>query len=471
MKKSGILCFIVALCLVVSVCFFPASAETADVDASAEYGCNTLDGKVPLLGDKEKMETAASAIMFDANSQTIMYAWNADTSLYPASLVKIMTAMIVLEEGTMTDVVTVTKEVLDTVPANALTVGLYTDEVITVQDLLYCMMVASANDAAAVLATHIAGDQAAFVTKMNQYAKDLGCAATEFTDVHGLDGKQRTTARDLARILSQALKNEEFQKIFGTVYYKTAATNKTSERSLASGNYLLNDDEVSIYYDERVTGSRTGVDANGDRCIASTASGNGMQMVCIVLGARDVYAENGYSIKIFGGYKETSHLLDMGFDGFQAVQLLYENQALLQSDVENGDAHLVLGPDSKAATVLPQAVTPDQLTYKYGNTDSVSLPVKQGDKITDVQIWYGNICVADADLLALNKVENRLNNTGNLNSGGHESGILLTIIRILCVVLLLVLVCLLALRAYHKLRYTAAKNRSRRHRRNRRRSR
>ncbi len=469
MKKVRILCFIIAICL--TVCsYIPASAEeTADV--SVEYGCNTFDAKVPLLGSTEKMDTAASAILFEANSETLMYAWNPDTPLYPASLVKIMTAMIAIQEGTMTDVVTVTKEVLDTVPSNAMTVKLYTDEVITVQDLLYCMMVASANDAAAVLADHIAGSQAAFVAKMNQYAKELGCTATEFTDVHGLDGKQRTTARDLARILSHALKNEEFRKVFGTVYYKTAVTNKTSERALASGNYLLNDDESTIYYDKRVTGSRTGIDANGDRCIASTAAANGMQMVSVVLGAKDVYSENGYSIKLIGGYKETSHLLDIGLEGFQAVQLLYQDQALQQTQVENGDCLLTLGPNINASSVLPQGVTPDQLTYKYGSGAEISLPVSKGDSVSDVQIWYGNVCLAQSGLYALNKVQNRLNDSGNLNSGKQDSTWFLTILKVLVIGALLVLVVIVGLRAYSRLRFTAARSRSRRHRRNRRRSR
>lgn len=469
MKKTAILSFILALCLAISACLIPAYAEPVASDTSVEYGCNTADAKVPFLGTTEKMETAASAILYEANSGTLMYAWNPDTPMYPASLVKIMTAMIVLKEGDPSDLATVTKEVLDTVPENAVSAKLYTDEVITVKDLLHCMMVASANDAAAVLADHVAGSQAAFVSKMNQYAKDIGCTATEFTDVHGLDGKQMTTARDMARILSEALKDPQFQELFGTVYYKTAPTNKAPERSLASGNYLLNDDEVQIYLDKRVTGSRTGVQNNGDRCIASTAAGSGMQMVCVVLGGKNEYAPNG-STKKFGGYKETSHLLDIGFDGFQAVQVLYENQALLQTQVENGDAHLVLGPKSNASCVLPQGITPDKLTYKYGTTDP-KLPVKQGDRITDVQIWYGNICMAQADLFALNKVENSLYVNQNVDNQGSNESWFLTTCKVIAIIVLIAVAILLILRVCNKIRYNAAQSRSRRRRRNRRRSR
>jgi D-alanyl-D-alanine carboxypeptidase (penicillin-binding protein 5/6) len=470
MKKTGIFSFILALCLAVSVCVMPAYAEPVSLDPSVEYGCSTVDAKVPFLGSTEKMESVGSAILYEANSGTLMYAWNPDEPMYPASLVKIMTAMIVLREGTLTDIVTVTKEVLDSVPQNAVSAKLYTDEVITVKDLLYCMMVGSANDAAAVLADHISGSQSAFVAKMNQYAKDLGCTATEFTDVHGLDGKQKTTARDMARILSEALKDPQFQEVFGTVYYSTAPTNKMSERSLASGNYLLNDDDVKIYHDSRVTGSRTGTQDNGNRCIASAAVGNGMQMVCVVLGAKNIYADNG-STRVFGGYNETTHLLDIGFDGFQCVQLLYENQALLQTQVDNGDAYLVLGPDTNVSCVLPQGVTQDKLTYKYGNTNAIALPVKQGDHITDVQVWYGNICVAQSELYALNKVLSSQSANQNIDGTDGGSGWFVTALKVIGIFALIVLAILLGLRIYNKARYAAAQNRSRRRRRNRRRSR
>ena len=468
MKNLRIFCLIFVLCL--CVCMIPVQAEPAKAE-SVGYGCNTVDAKVPLLGTTEKMETVASAILYEANTDTLMYAWNPDTPMYPASLVKIMTAMIVLHEANLTDVATVTAEVLDTVPENSVTADLYTDEVITVKDLLYCMMVASANDAAAVLANHVAGSQAAFVTKMNQYAAELGCTATEFTDVHGLDGKQMTTARDMARILAEALKNPDFQELFGTAFYSTSPTNKTSERSLSTGNYFMNKEDVAIYFDSRVTGSRTGVQDNGNRCFASAATGNGMQMICIILGAKDTYGANGYSISTFGGYKETSHLLDIGFDGYHAVQLIYENQALLQIDVENADADLVIGPNVNASCVLPQDTTPDKLTYKYGNTASVPLPVEQGQLVSDVQVWYGNVCVAQSGLYALNKVQNDLLNNQNIDSTGGSTGWWSTIVRVFGVMVVIALLAVVGLRLYNKLRYAAAQNRSRRRRRNRRRSR
>lgn len=470
MKKHRVLSCVFALFLLASVCLVPVQAETDVPDGSIEYGCNTVDAKAPLLGAGEKLDLVASAIMYEANSDTLMYTWNPDDPQYPASLVKIMTALIVLQEGNPADIVTITQELLNTVPENAVTAKLVADEVITVKDLLYCMMVGSANDAAAALAEHISGSQPAFVVKMNQYAQEFGCTATEFTDVHGLDGKQTTTARDMARILAKATENPEFLELFGTVYYTTEKTNKSEARNLTSGNYLLCDDEVEIYLDKRVTGGRTGTQDNGNRCVASVATGNGMQMICIVLGGKNTYTDSG-SIRVFGGYKEVSRLLDLGFDGYQAVNILYKNQALLQTQVENGDADLVLGPNVDASCVLPLDITQDKLTYKYGSTDGISLPVQYADRVSNVQVWYGNICVAQSELYALNKVENSLYANQNVERTKQGSGWFKTLLKVLFILLLLAVSAIMCLRLHNKLRHRSAMKRSRRYRRDRRRSR
>ena len=136
------------------------------------------------------------------------------------------------------DVIVVKENVLATVPISAVSVDLQVDELVTLEDLLYCMMVASANDAAAVIAEHISGDISAFVTEMNQRAAQIGCTDTVFTNVHGLhDDDQYTTARDIAKILAVASENTLFMDVFSAVEYDMPATNKTDARNLVSGNY------------------------------------------------------------------------------------------------------------------------------------------------------------------------------------------------------------------------------------------
>ena len=235
MKKICALCIIIALLL----CVFPVFA-VGEEDTSVLNGCNTLDGRVPVLGDEKRVENAVSVILYEANTDTLMHAYHADEQLSPSSLTKILTALIAIEQGSMDDVVTVREDVLSTLDPDAVAVGLKVDEVVTVKDLLYCMMVASGNDAAIILADHVLGSQTAFVTEMNRYVTELGCTNTHFTNVHGLhDDKQYTTARDMAKILAKAIQNTLFCEVFGAKEYAMPQTNKSNARRLISQNYLL----------------------------------------------------------------------------------------------------------------------------------------------------------------------------------------------------------------------------------------
>ena len=269
MKKIGllflILCFITGF-LINSV---NVAADEQVVNNTVLNGAHSLDAKMPLLGSGRLVNNVQSAIVYEVKSQTLMHAYNADEQISPASLVKILTALIVVEKAELTEAVTVLESALQSLPSDAVSVDLVPNEIITVGDLLQCMMVGSANDAATALAEHVSGSQSAFVEEMNLYAQELGCTQTNFKNVHGLhDDMQYTTARDMARILAKAMENEDFCHAFGSTYYKVPATNMSAERSVSTGNYLMNNgDDVQIYRDTRVTGGRTAVTSTGYRSI------------------------------------------------------------------------------------------------------------------------------------------------------------------------------------------------------------
>jgi D-alanyl-D-alanine carboxypeptidase (penicillin-binding protein 5/6) len=242
--------------------------------------------------------------------------------------------------------------------------------------------------------------------EMNSYAQKLGCTQTTFTNVHGLhDEFQVTTARDMARILSVAAKNETFMAAFSTVNYTVPATNLSEPRELSSGNFMMNDDQMIIYLDSRVTGGRTGVVDTGERNLAVTAEKNGIKLVSIVMGSQSVFSESGRSVITFGSFNETSALLDMGFRGHHPVQLFYKDQVLKQYKVVNGSSYVSTGVSDQVTALLPYGVTYDDLSYRY-NEDStvITAPVSAGDKISTVQVWHNNICLTQADLYALHDV-------------------------------------------------------------------
>lgn len=465
MKKVFTLLLLCAF--VFSIISVPSAATEEPVKQSVTNGSHSLDSQIPVLGSDQLITNAKSVILYEVSTQTLMHAYNADEKLPPASFVKILNALIAIEEGDLSAKVTVKGAVLDTVAHNAVKTEFIDGEVLTLEDLLYCMLVDSGNDAAALIADHIAGSQDVFVDKLNAYAAKLGCIDTNFTNVHGLhDDMQYTTARDMGRIMTAAVQNETLCEILGTVYYTVPANPFSEERNLVSENFLLNDDDMEIYYDARVKGSRTGVANDGTRCIASVAESDGLRFISIIMGAASVYEENGVKVRSFGGFAETSDLLDLGFDGYSAYQLIYEGQILLQRNVLNGDCAVNLGTNEPAATVLPDGITMGNLSVEFSHINAeLQAPIEAGQKLSVARYMYGGICVAEADLFAMNAVvDSSTQLVIQPKSAGEGTGSALTTVL---VAIILVLLLYLAYKLYRSKSLKKAKK-QRRHRTNKR---
>lgn len=402
-KAISIILAITTLICCLSVISF--AEETQQSGATVSQGYHSIDAAASYLGTDKLVDNVGATVLYEMNSDTLMYAWNADEHVYPSSLVKIMTALIAVQKADPQTVVTVSQSALDTVPYYAASVDLQQGEEITLSDLLYCMMVGSANDAAAVIAEHIFGSQTAFVKEMNDYAVSLGCRDTQFVNVHGLhDENQYTTARDLARILSAAVKNEAFMTYFSAVTYLVPATNKSEARELSTGNFLMNTENLQLYYDSRVTGGRTGIADDDSRCLATVAEKNGMQVISVVLGSESTLADDGKT-QAYGSFRETSLLLDACFDDCHVVQVLYEGQVLKQCPVINGENDVVLASLNSVYSVLPLEISAANLIFKYEDTPAqIEAPVTVGQVLSNVQVWYNGFCVAQTALVAKNDV-------------------------------------------------------------------
>ncbi len=465
MKKISIICMVLLL-----LCAAPVSATTSE-DLSVVSGCHTLDGQVPYLGSGQLISNAVSAILYETNTDTLMYAHNADAKVQPSSLLKILTALIAIEKGSMGDAVTVRAEVLDTIPPDAAMVELMVDEVVTVKDLIYCMMVGSGNDAAVVLADHVMGSQQAFVAEMNRYAAELGCIGTNFVNVHGLHNEnQYTTARDVARILQQAMENEEFLEVFGAKYYDMPQTNKSEPRHLSTQNYLVNNDKVIIYHDPRVTGGRTAVNNDRTRSIATTAQVDEMKLICVVIGAKSQFEKDGYTEKVFGGYEETKQLLDLGSTGYRTAQIIYPDQVLQQSSVLNGSCDVTVGSRGSVYSVIAENADAESLSFRYVDEIGLTAPIEKGQKLSTLQIWYGGSCIAQTETYAMNSVPVAGSVFSDDTQKG-ERGVLSVILSILGGAVALALGIFIVLYMMRTYSIVKAKQNSRRHSKNRRRSR
>jgi len=409
MKKTGLACRI--LCSLLSFVFLliiPVNATSFDENLSVTQGCHSVDAQVPMLGSGNKIKNAQSVFLYDYGNDVLLYTQEPDLQCYPASLVKIMTCLLIAQKGNLDDEVVIRQEVLDTVPPGSMSIDLKAGEILTLGDLLYAIMVQSSNEAAAVAADHISGSQEAFVNEMNTYASEIGCTNTTFTNAHGLhDEYQLSTSRDLAKILTVAVKNEVFMQAFTSIRYTIPATNLSEERNLSSNNHLMNNDEMTVYLDSRVTGGRAGTMDSGERNLAVTAEYNDLKLISIVLGSKSTLTENGRTTT-FGSFLETTQLLDMGFKGYQSVQLFYKGQVLEQLDVANGESSLSIGVKDAVSALLPQGVTHDDLSYQYGtDTTAVRAPIQEDAVISTIQVWYKDLCLAHAKLYALHDVNVR----------------------------------------------------------------
>lgn len=375
--------------------------ETAG-DASIEKGCHSINAQMPLWGNNKMLEAAGAAMLFEINSETMMYAWNPDMTMHPASLVKIMTALIALENGDLNSVATVSANAMAALPEDSDTLKLIVGEQFTLDQLLYAMMTGSANDAAVVIAEHIAGSQMGFAAMMNKKAKELGCTGTFFVNAHGMhEDAQVTTARDMVKIVLEAIQNEDFLRYFSALEYTLPASEYHKARSLTSTNFLMSKGVTEEYYDARVTGGRTGVTDTRERCLIATAESGGLKYVAVVLGAIPSITSEG--ITRFGSYEEVGQLFDLGFKGYRITQILGTDDIIAQYPVLNGENYVVTGPSRSVSVVLPTNITSNELSFRYqDNFTSLTAPVSKGEQLTMVQVWFNNVCIGQSPIITKN---------------------------------------------------------------------
>ncbi len=413
MKKFCLLSWLLILLTVVQPLTLPVQAtdqqlpQYENTDSSVLEGCHTIDSKKPLMGSSKMLETAQAAFLYEVSTDTVVYAWKPDEQLPPASLVKMLTCILAIEHGNLDDEVMVTGNALAAVPEYYHgDMGLIAGEVFTLRDLLYLTMVSGSNDAAAVVAEHIGGSQGAFVNMINEKAKEIGCTNSNFVDAHGIkETNQYTTARDVAKIVRECMKNEDFMEFFSCQRYEVPATNYYDVRYAVSTNLMMQAGSTQIYYNKRITGARTGVTQDRYRTIATTSQSGDLTYISVVLCAIPTFHEDDYSIKRYGSYEETLDLLKLAYGSLRRTQVLSEDQIMIQYPVLDGLNYVVAGPNTSAYTVLPSDVLVSNLEVRYiHNYATLDSPVKAGDKITTMQLWYNNVCVAQADLIAKNSV-------------------------------------------------------------------
>lgn len=404
MKKVSV--FSLFLTFIVILFCLHVGATGAETNPAVTNGCHSMDAAMTLSDEEKLTETAKAVIVYERNSGTMLYTRNPDDKIYPTSMVKMMTVLVAIENGDLDEKVTVTRKVLNQVPIGILGAGLTVGEEITLRDLLYSTMVESATDSAVVAAAHVGDGIDGFLQLMNEKAAALGCTKTNYSNVHGLhDENTYTTARDVARLTDAALKNAIFREMFCTARYTMSPTNKRTEAwTITTTNNMMNE-RNSKYYDKRVTGGKTGATDQGGRCLTLTAEQDGMELLCVVMGAVPTLEANG-SLSSYGSFEESKVLLDYAFANYAFRQVFFDGQSLAQYPVANGANHVVTQAASSVSTVVPKQLEENALRWVYEENGGVlSAPVKKGQELGRVQVWYGSKCLAQTQMVAMNAVE------------------------------------------------------------------
>lgn len=342
-------------------------------------------------------------INLDDESHPVVAEKNSSEKMYPASLTKIVTAMVTLQKVQDLSVqVEVSKQAHDILlGTGAQVAGLKTGDVLTVEELLYLTMVHSACDATEVLAEFVGGTRYEFVKMMNDYAESLGCTGTHFENPDGLhDDNHYTTAADMALITLDAMKNEMFNKISETVEYKYGNTN------FYHTNLMLRSGYISYYY-EYARGIKTGSTEEAGYCVISKASKDGYNYLVIVMGAPVIdYNKDGYVEKC--SFIDAASLFKWAFNSLKYSTLAEKNEVLDEVAVKNGkDADSVQLVASKDLTVIvPSSLDKSAIIVEpIEKPEEISAPVAQGDVVCKANIIYGDQIVGTVDLAAAKDVE------------------------------------------------------------------
>lgn len=448
-----------------------ALPDVAFGTASVTNGCRTMDGQISIGASDIVLDSAQAAFVYEMNTGTVLYSHNPDTTLNQAALTKILTAIIAIEACDLEEQVTISTANHGTLPVGARNSDLKQDEVLTMKDLLHLMILDLSNDAALAIAEHVAGSESAFVDMMNEKAQSLGCTNTLFTSCHGVDMKgQHSTARDLGRIIQYAVKNSEFQQLFGATDYTVEETNRSTARELTTLNYLLEQLNVTKFIDDRVTGGVATYTSSAGASLACTADSNGLSLIIIVLGCSRTYNSYGV-IKSYGNYEEVWDLLAYSFDNYRVCRLLHDGQSMNQFTVANGESQVVGQTTTAMDAVLPKNATYKNLILKYNVTGGgLTAPITQGQEISTLQIWYRSSCIAETKLYAMSSVRDVNDLELEIQSAGRDDSDMKiwSFIGIVCLIILVPSVVYLTV---NQVRRTIARNRRRIRRRNRRRNR
>lgn len=331
--------------------------------------------------------SAESAILMDANTGVILYAKDIHKKSYPASTTKLLTCLIAMEQGNLDDMVTFSHEAVFSVPVDGSKMGMDEGESITLEQCLYGIMVASANEVANAVGEYISGSIEDFVSDMNVYAEQLGCTDSHFMNTNGLHHDDHyTSAYDLALISCRYFQNEMLCKIGNTDRYHFEATATQPDDFFQKNKHRLINGEIPY---DGILGGKTGYTDNARQTLVTCAERNGMKLVCVV-----------FKEESPDQFTDTVELFDYGFNNFQVMNIS-ENEDKYQIEASGflqtgndifGSSKPILSIDNDSYVIIPN-------TISFSDLDSnIDYSVSDENRIAQIRYSYNDCYVGSAYL-------------------------------------------------------------------------
>lgn len=342
-----------------------------------------------------------TAIVYCGTTGEVIWEKNADKTMNPASMTKLMTCLLAIENLDLDKEVKVTKEATEVIPTK---IYLEEGEKIKVKDLLYAAMLSSANDAAMALAIETAGSVKDFSKMMNDRAAAIGCKNTNFVNPSGLAGEGHlSTARDIALITVEALENETLRKIAGTLKYTTEKTNKSEPRELENGNLFLNGGEVKLPGGQTITvkkkagvfGGKTGTTEEQVATMTVGLDYDGLEIYAVVMGTTPGKR-----------FSDIRKLLNYGKENVSKHVVFEKGGTFDEAKLKGGATNRVKVAAAEAGYInLPEGASAALVTTSAVYDEELKAPVKKGQKVGTVEIYLADEKIREIDLVAAEDVK------------------------------------------------------------------
>ena len=384
MKKKILACALTVIMLLSFSCAFAAPEEGKE-QVNIEEKITSLTAKSPHV------------LLLDLKTGAVLYQKGADDKVYPAALTNIMTALLVLENCNLEELVPASDTAISNVAAGDSKMGIIKDEKLSVRQLLYGMMLSSASDAANLLAEKTSGSIDAFVTLMNKRAEELGMKNTCFANPTGEhDERHYTTASDMAILVREAMKNETFAEIVKAKSYSIPATEKcNTARKITNRNHFVSNLLRKDYYYEYSTGIKTGYSNEAKSCIAVSAEKGSISLLALVFEADTV--DN-----IALSFRDARNLFDYVFKNYVSQTIAMKDEIVAQTNLENArrEKKLILKTQNEVSFIKTKDTKDVKITHKDAIPQKVSAPIKENAIIGTREYFVDGKSIGMVNLIA-----------------------------------------------------------------------